>query len=69
MIWNSDGAPESFDFITTDQYGVQYFSIPGYIQPVSKPIPEPSYIPGMLALALAGGVFYKNRNQEKSVVK
>ncbi|MEM6400523.1 MAG: hypothetical protein AAF757_09835 [Cyanobacteria bacterium P01_D01_bin.116] len=67
VIWNSDGAPESFDFITTDEYGVQYFSIPGYIQPVAKAIPEPSYIPGILVLGFVGGFFYKNRKQKKHV--
>jgi len=63
VIWNSSGAPESFDFITTDSYGVQYFSIPGSIQPVAEPVsvPEPSYAPGILALGLTGGAFFAKK--------
>jgi hypothetical protein len=61
VIWN--GSLKSFDFITTDSYGVQYFSIPGSIQPVadSVSVPEPSYTPGILALGLTGGVFFAKK--------
>ncbi|MBD2531807.1 hypothetical protein H6G97_20290 [Nostoc flagelliforme FACHB-838] len=70
VIWNSAGAPESFDFITTDKYGIQYFSIPGSIQAVAKPVPESSYIPGILVLGFIGGVcFRKNRKQNEPIVK
>lgn len=57
VIWDSAEAPESFDFLATEEYGIQYFSIPGSIQLIEKAVPEPSVVSTILAFGVMGGVF------------
>ncbi|MEI2579704.1 hypothetical protein [Scytonema sp. PRP1] len=65
IIWNNAGAPVPLDLITTDQYRVQYFTLPISIQPLVKAIPEPSYVVGLLALGFMGRVFLQKRTESR----